>query len=296
MDSNTSTAAPPTSTEAVITLTIPQDIIDEILDHLATDTDPRGILRTPALASLRSCALVSKPWAQSCRRHLFRVVDFTSTSMDGWFETFLVPEESPAQHVRDLRIWTGGREWAPENLFQYTQRFSNLERMSLMGYGEYPPLEGPSFWKLPQSITSLAIETDSVTLAQVRDIILAQLPNLDDLSLSGFLSPTERMVLVGDGTVPRGRFGGKLALRDGCAGEDVFDMLLGITSGLRFAEVWIHCTGERLPSVVRLVEACCKTLVKLSHTVSFCKSNPFSQSPEIPALTPFPNSILFSWL
>ena len=52
---------------------------------------------------------------------------------------------------------------------------------------------------------------------------------------------------------------------------------------------------ECLPSVVRLVEACSKTLVKLSHEVaSLGKSHPFRLVRvvlfcEIPTLTPFPN-------
>jgi len=57
------------------------------------------------------------------------------------------------------------------------------------------------------------------------------------------------------------------------------NMLLEIPTGLRFTEVEIRCFYECFSSAVRLVEACAKTLVKLSHTVVFdCKSHPFSRS------------------
>jgi len=116
---------------------------------------------------------------------------------------------------------------------------------------------------------------------------MAQLPNLDNLSLLGYPAAVDRRELPGIGTVLRGRFGGKLILSDGYAGEDCVNMLLEIPSGLRFTEVQVHCTRGRHLSAIRLAEACARTLVKLSHTVtSNCKSYPSSQ---IPMLTPFPD-------
>jgi len=50
---------------------IPNDIIIEILDHLASASDVR---------SLRACALLSTLWAQPCRRHLFRAIRFTAAT------------------------------------------------------------------------------------------------------------------------------------------------------------------------------------------------------------------------
>jgi len=110
---------------------IPQDVIDEILDHLSTDSDP---------GSLRACALVSKSWVQSSQRHLFRAVGFNSRDVDGWFKAFPVPEESPAHHVRDLRVWIGGGNSVPEKFFEYIHWFTNVEKLSLCGFGGSPPV------------------------------------------------------------------------------------------------------------------------------------------------------------
>ena len=260
MDSKTSKTKCPTSVEAEAAIVpgIPQEIIDEILDHLAIDSDSR---------SLRSCALVSKSWVPSSRRHLFHTVTFTPGAFPKWLKTFPVPGESPAHHVRDLIFSPWGQSAVPpKKLLEYIPWFTNVEKMSLSDVEVQSLLEAPSSWKLPQSVTSLTISTIIVDLSQIRDIML-QLPNLDNLSLLG---PTRvvRGTIQGMGAALSGSFCGKLRLLDGCAHEDVMNMLLEVPTGLRFAEVQIRGWNIRLLSAVRLVEACSKALVKLSYNVT----------------------------
>jgi len=251
---------------------IPQKVIDKILDHLATVSD---------LQSLRACALISRSWVQSCRRHLFHTITFGSRDVDRWFKTFPVPEESPAHYVRDLSIRIGWDDRVPDNFFEYVPRFTDVDQLHLLGHMAPPSSLRPSLWKLPQSITSLTINTSVVTLVQVRDI-MAQLPNLDNLTLMGTLVAVDRRELLGIGTVLRGRYGGKLKLCGGYVDKDFTDMFLDIPSGPRFTEAVIHRTCEDLPSAVRIAEACCKTLEKLSYPVMFkSESDPFSQPNEI---------------
>ena len=89
--------------------------------------------------------------------------------------------------------------------------------------------------------------------------------------------PAGKDVSPGVGATPRGRFGGQLLLCGGCASQDVVDMLLETPSRLHFNAMQIYSMRECLPSAVRLMEACSKTLVKLSHGVaSLGKSQPFS--------------------
>ena len=268
----------PVQAETINIPRMPQDINDEILNHLVTDSD---------LRSIRSCALISKSWVQSCRRHLFHTVDLTLKEVDRWFKAFPVPEESPAHHVKDLRVQIGGRGHVPDEFFEYIPWFTDVERISLVGHMGLPSSLRPSLWDPPQSITSLTLNTSVVTLVQIRDI-MAPLSNLDDLTLIGSLVPVDRGELPGIGTVVRGRFSGKLKLCGDFVGVDVVNMLLEIPSGPRFTEVLTHSTCECLPSAVRLAEACCETIVKLTHSPSCqCESQPFPQSNEISALTPF---------
>jgi len=236
---------------------IPQDIIDEILDHLTADSDPSGFLQTCAVASLRSCALVSISWVRPCRRHLFHSIPIVSWSMRKWIEAFPVLEESPSHYVRAIHIWTGGTQCVPEKLSEYASWFPNTEKMCLVGNAEGSTLP-------PYSCLEY---TGGVTLVQVRDV-MAQLPNLHDLSLSMFLVAADSRELPGIGTVLRGRFGGKLSLCGQYADKDTINMLLEVPSGLRFTEVRISCTCDCLLSTVRLVEACGDTLVKLSHMIN----------------------------
>jgi len=269
MCSETSKANLPTpvKTEIVIIPRIPQDLIDEILDHLAADSDFRA---------LWDCVIVSNSWAKSCRPRLFHTVTFTSRDMDRWLKTFPVPEQSPACHVRDLCVEIGWTDPVPDKFFEYTPRFTDVKNISLSGHITPPSSLRPSSWKLPQSITSLTVNASVFTLVQVRDV-MSQLPNLDDLTLMGSLVNVDRRELSGIGTCVKGRFGGKLKLCGEFVGEDVADMLLEVPSGLHFTEAIIHCTPECLPPAVRVAEACCKTLVKLSYPVVFTrKSHLFS--------------------
>jgi len=245
---------------------VPQEVIDKILGHLGADSD---------LRSLRSCALVSRSWVASCRRNLFHAVTFTGFYMERWLKAFPVPEEGPAHLVKDLGIRIGGSDSTPEKFFEYTPWFTNVERVTVSaqrGYslGIYP------YGRLPHSTTSLAIDVDSIAFADILDI-MTELPNLDNLSLSGThllnrSSPPEA------GTGPKGRFGGRLRIVGGFADESLVDALLEIPTCLRFTEVEIRCTGNSLLSTARLVEGCRKTLVKLSYTISFYSKCPSSQS------------------
>ena len=246
---------------------IPHDIVNEILDHLASDSDFR---------SIQACALISKPWVQPCRRHLFHTAHFTSASAKEWLKIFPVRGGSPAHLVREMRLEIGH---IPDKFFECMPWFTDVDGMTFSGSGGFSLFPEPSFWKLPRSVTSLTVSTNVVTLVQVRDIMV-QLPNLDDLELSGSRIGVGTRRLLGTGTALKGRFGGRLMLRDTYVAEDVISTLLEIPSGLRFAELEIHCTHNRLPSsAVRLAEACRNTLVKISHTVSLrCKFYPFPLS------------------
>jgi hypothetical protein len=123
----------------------------------------------------------------------------------------------------------------------------------------------PLFERLPQSVTSLAIDATIVDLEQMRDLLVL-LPNLDNLSLSGTISVGPGTSLRGLGTVLRARFGGKLRLRGlNGADRDFVNMLLDVPTVLHFTEVHVHSGRAYHLSTVRLVEGCHSTLTKLSY-------------------------------
>ena len=281
MDSKTSEEKQLISTNAgaAVVPIIPPEIIHEILDHLADDPDH---------GPLQSCALISKSWVLTCQRRLFHTIHFTSRNMTRWLEAFPVPEESPARHVRHLRFLIGGDDDVPKKFSEYTPRFTNAEKVSFLeGEGLMSAWRPPS-WRLPQSVTSLTIDVGAVTtLIRVRDIV-AQLPELDDLSLSGSIKMVGRRAFPVIGTALMGRFGGKLRLFGRYAAPSVMEMLLEAPTGLHFTEVEIRGLREHLPSTAKLTEACGKTLVKLSYRATFqCRSRRFER--EMSTLTPPPD-------
>jgi len=106
--------------------------------------------------------------------------------------------------------------------------------------------------------------------------IMARLPNLDDLTLRGPFILADRSALLG---VPRGRFGGELVLRNVHGSRNAKNVLLDTLTGFPFSKVEVRCAHEYIPSAIRLVEACSKTIVKLSLDVIFGgKYHPFPSS------------------
>jgi len=239
---------------------IPTEIIDQILDHLIADSGSCD-------DSLRSCSLVSKSWVPSCRRHLFYTIVFYSGDVAKWLKTFPVPEESPAHYVKYLRFLLGGRYGVPEKFSKHTPWFTNVEKMVLIMDTTSSPRRIFPLARLPQSVTSLTIRAghSGVDLTQTRDI-LAHLPNLNDLILSGgFVTrPKFEKRLPGLGKGLRGRFGGELRIKDGYTDWYIVNMLLEVPTGLHFTKLYVDASRMCLLQTVRLAEACCKTLVNLS--------------------------------
>lgn len=155
----------------------------------------------------------------------------------------------------------------PLAFFEYIPWFSNAEEITLSGNGGFSRMWIPPIVRLSQSVTTLTVDTDDVTLAQLRDVV-SQLPNLDNLSLWGTLLWADRSASPGVGTSLRGRFRGQLRLLKGCAYTGVTDMLLQVPTGLHFTGIEVRCRYESLLSTVRLAEACGKSLVKLAYLVS----------------------------
>jgi len=82
----------------------------------------------------------------------------------------------------------------PERFLHHIWWFTNAERVGFIGPRVVTPSQAPSLWRLPQSVTSLILDTNVVTLLQVRDIVV-HLPNLDNLTLTGALIPVGKNVL-----------------------------------------------------------------------------------------------------
>ncbi|KAF9781853.1 hypothetical protein BJ322DRAFT_249939 [Thelephora terrestris] len=249
----------PTEDNTAVVPVISQDVIYEIVDHLVTDAYFKP--------TLLSCSLISKSWITPCQRYLFQTLSFSLRDTFRWLEVFPVPEQSPAHHVKYLSLSLEGSYFVPDEFFERIQLFINLKEIVLLGEGS----QGQSWWipssaMLPQSVTSLTIIRGNLSLSEIRNV-MAQLPNLNDLTLS--VSFRTRNGLQGFGRNLKGKFGGRLQLHRLRMGPDadIANMLLEIPTGLHFTEIVIEGTSWCLLSTVKLAQVCSKTLVKLSYTV-----------------------------
>ena len=265
----------PANVKTVVVPRIPHDVIDEILGL------PRYLfgLRIPPSMFSR------------IRSHGFRRASCTSSAPPSSLRGACPDGSKRSRRRRRVPLTTSGTcafrsegfsDFVPQTFFECIPWFTNAEKIYLLGTepGDVSQVQIPSPWNPPPSVTSLTIETDMFTLVEIRDF-MAVLPNLDDLSLSGCIGMDSRELLgIGMSLDLSERLGGKLVLHKVYhATKDVMDMLLGIPTGLRFTEVEFHSTRGCLLSVVRLGEACCKTLVELPYTVSVPgKSHPFFRS------------------
>jgi hypothetical protein len=238
---------------------VPQELVDEVLDHLADD-----------VRTLRSCSLVAKSWNYSSYRHIFNRISFTATDVTKWNKAFPNPEHSPARHVRDLSFRFIHRDVS----IDFADRmpyFSNVQKLTLSGRTVVDPGFLSALGQLPPSTRSVDINFSKILNTHIISV-MRQLPNLDDLSLmsqewGGPIPP-------GSGRLIQGKLSGKLRLRRQFAHRDLLNTLMEIPIGPQFTEVEIrdariHC----FPATLELVSACHDTLTKL-HFSTLVLGNP----------------------
>ena len=223
------------------------------MDHLADDP-----------TSLRSCSIAARAFVSSCRRHLFRRVEFWPHNLPAWKATFPDQSTSPAAYTREIRIHLASD--APTLLADYILHFCNVRDLTLVG-GRCENYDWvSSLGNLPTSTRSLTMKFVSVTNVQVLEV-MEQLPNLEDFSLraskgAGFSAEA--------GEILRGRFSGKLDL---LLMEDlhasIVRSLLKASEGLGFKSIKAFCnTGDDFPVYAELVATCRDTLFELDISVS----------------------------
>ena len=195
---------------------------------------------------------------------MFRKLSFDAKRMWKWLHVFPAPEQSPGHHVKRVHITPRETDHVLPKIIERFHGFPKLKTISVGRDGRRCTSWTSQFVGLPQFVTSLRLTEDSITLWQIRDVI-SQLPNLDDLYLSGVIPVTDRNAVQGMGTTLTARFGGRLefcSINPGCSDTDIVNMLLEVPTGLHFKDVHSRAC---LSSTVRVVEACSKTLVKLVY-------------------------------
>jgi len=232
---------------------LPQELLDEIMDHLAGDS-----------ISLRSCSTAARAFVPSCRCHLFSRVVFRPHNLPTWKIVFPNPSTSPATYTREMCIHLAPD--APIQFAEYMPHFSNVRNLTLIG-GRCDDREWiSSIGRLPISIRSLTMKFVAVTKSQVLEI-MEQLPDLNDFSLCTFQGGG---FPAGTGEVLKGRYSGRLELLlMGDFHASIVRSLLETPGGLAFKSMKLFCNAEDDFSVYAdLVTACQDTLSYVDISVS----------------------------
>ena len=231
-----------------MTCSLPQEILDLIIDHLHDEPN-----------ALKSCSIVTKAWLYRTRTHLFNHVKFSPASrhVSQWKETFPDPTNSPAHYTRTLSInypklitpadvdtllaFCGVSHLHVDTGVWYDQRFSVVQ---LHGFS-------PTVKSLHLSFTHL--------LSSEIFGLVCSFPLLKDLSLTCTSHRKRDGAWTSPSTSPR--LTGSLELSMDGGIQSTTRQLLGLPNGLHFKNIavrWVKL--EDVGSTMDLVSSCSDTL------------------------------------
>jgi len=235
----------------------PQEIVDEIVDHLADDKATRA-------ASLQDCALVSSQWVFRSQKHLFQKMWFTDSSFSKWRNEILPGDGGPSAHVTVLHYhanFTEAGQFAKHHV--HFSSFINLQKLHLRA----TPIHGFTeeelsmcFEQIGRSVRSVSLRACKMT---INDLVsfLRHFVKLERLSI---IDPVVYSSILDDlveSSVP----GGVLELRYMFVGRDVWDFIhqLSLLPLVFHTVVLEGIHISLLVPVNELIATCSETLTRI---------------------------------
>ena len=229
--------------ETTMSLSLPQEIFDLVVDHLHDDP-----------TTLRACCLVSKSWIPQTRIHLFNRVEFRphGPTLESWMQAFPNPSNSPAHHTRSLHL----SYFTVLAVLPWIHSFNYIVEL------EVGPLEADigrtSFAQLcglSPTLKRLNIFYSRAPLSEFLDFICS-FPFLEDLSLHCLTTVGDTNEWAAPPTSPN--FTGSLSLS--YSGVDITRKLLDLPGGLHFSKITAGCPIGGRDLAEELVSTCSDTL------------------------------------
>ena len=229
---------------------LPQEILDLIIDHLHSDP-----------AALKSCCTISSSWFPRSRKHLFDRVEFRTdeSHIERWKEAFPDPSSSPACHTRILSIrGLPAITAADADETGWIHTFYRLVRLDLDTFGyEDNQISLVPLHQLSPVLTSLTLCHSSIPPSEVFGLVCS-FPLLEDLAL---LSCDGRSDVDGwDVPSTSPKFTGTLDLRSMGGIRSVARQLCDLPNGLHFNKIMVGCLNKDFEPTMDLVSRCLDTL------------------------------------
>ncbi|KAF9780872.1 hypothetical protein BJ322DRAFT_1112265 [Thelephora terrestris] len=212
--------------------------------------------------TLKSCSLVSKSWIPRARRNLFARIEFTSesygvSSIGSWKKAFPNPSDSPAHHIRILRLSDiDSITAAGTHASAWFRSFHRVEALQLQSrWSEYLSISLAPFKGFSPTLRSLRLFLLSVPLPDALELICS-FPLLEDVRLDGIIFGSDTYHWHPPPTSPK--LTGALHLNE--QSRIIVPGLLDLPDGLRFSKILVACPDEGAELIMKLVWKCCNAL------------------------------------
>jgi hypothetical protein len=214
---------------------VPQELVDLIIDHLRADED-----------ALKRCSLVTTAWVTRSRSHLFYKVEIRDDAqLDAWASLFPYPGASvAADFVRRLHV-------DQPRLLEDTSKFSleqfhNLDLFSLgsclLSKSIHTELHPPAMHNillLPNSLRGFHLVLEHIYSWHISSLC-QRFPDLDDLSVRGHTFQHRHP----NGSISSPKFRGELLVSLGRDSTVLLDLLATLQNGVRFSHMNLSLPGD----------------------------------------------------
>ena len=245
------------SVEATMSLSLPPEILDLIVDHLHNEPTTLG-----------ACCLVSKLWIPRTRKHLFHRVEFCSSgsTLESWTRTFPDPSNSPAHYTRSLHLSHFEVIVAAiSDALPWIHSFNLIVELGLASVGAHN--HHTSFTRLHGLSPTLKYLHISYSLAPLPEYLnlICSFPLLEDLSLHYLVTEGNTEGWGAPPTSPK--FTESLSLKGSSRG--ITRNLLDLPGGLHFSGITVWCSIRDGDLANELVSMCSDTLESLC--IQYCQ-------------------------
>ena len=237
----------------MMSLSLPPEILDLILDHLHDES-----------TTLKTCSTLSKSWVSRARAHIFADVEFCpiSSPIESWTRVFPDPSNSPAHYTRSLSVGTYSLYTRSVEAHPWISSFRRVTKLAVntIRHGDDTQISFSQLRGFSPVLKRFLLIYSSVPPSEIFDLVCS-FPSLEDLALISLAENEPE----GGWTIPSTspKLTGELVLRMGSGIRFDVLRLLDLPGGLHFSTISITSPIRDAESIADLVSRCSNTLESL---------------------------------